>query len=231
MLTKPFFLGLVFFPNRRSILNIICEFLIPNQLTDEKRIHAVHFVRNIISVHIALCMLINMIRPACLPCDIVYVVRLLDNGEARHFQNSAHAKLVGGVARNLEVSRVTPRLAPAVLHKPVRSLSLQVRAVSHSEDTVINVTLLAARVIIQNAVLVKLKDKLVGLDSNANGLKGNGRQERTFVARRHVDEGLDNASGNIRAVGEALVALDGVVRVIVFGTEAALWCTRVLKVR
>lgn len=126
---------------------------------------------------------------------------LLNHRETSHLQNGAHSPLVLGLSAEFNVSVFTPGATPRVLDQKVGFLCLQVRTVSYRQDTVINGSAVAARVIRDDTGLVKLKDKLVSLDRNTNGLHGNGRQESHFVAGRHVNKRRDLGARNICAVG------------------------------
>jgi len=117
------------------------------------------------------------------------------------------------------INRLTGR-TPTVLNEKVRFLRIEISSVSDSENTVIDGSAAATIVVVDDSILVKLKDKLTRLDGNANGLHGNSRNQGLYVTRWHVDKSLDNGSGNVRAVGHALRVALRKVRVVLFRAKS-----------
>ena len=80
---------------------------------------------------------------------------------------------------------------------------------------------LAAGVVSDDTRLVKLKDKLIRLNGDANRLHGNGGQQGSHVTRWNINKRLDNTSRDIRAVGHALCVFMGNIRIVSFRAQTS----------
>ena len=108
--------------------------------------------------------------------------------------------MILATASNLDIALVAPFGSPGILDQKVGCLRVQIGPIANGQDTMVDGGPRSATVVGNDPLLVKLKDKLIGLNGNANGLHGNGRQQGLFVTRRHVNKGLDQRTRHVRAI-------------------------------
>jgi hypothetical protein len=119
----------------------------------------------------------------------------------------------------LDVTLVTPRRAPRVLHQPVWLLAGGISVSADEEDTMVEVG--ATRLVIENTTVVELEAALVSLDGDGDGLVLESITESILVAGGDVGVLADGADVGVR-LGLAGAITSGVLVVTLLGETLVL---------